>query len=106
VKIKLRDVVSYGASTPADPNRSLADVGAATLELVLNDSLSKTVTARAIAHVSVERTAADHADTSRTASSQAVERAAREWAKRVRERIDAIGSVALNPPDEAPQARD
>jgi hypothetical protein len=98
VKVQLNDVVSFAKpGAPVDQTRALADVGEATLVLELFDSQSKTITARATARVKAERTPEDLAAASQTDNRAVVERAARSWAQRVRERLDEIGSVALNP---------
>ena len=98
VKVQLKDVVSFAKpGAPIDQAKALADVGEATLVLELFDSLSKSITARATARVKAERTPDDRTATSQPDNRAVVERAAREWAKRVRERLDEIGSVALNP---------
>jgi hypothetical protein len=101
-KVQLEDVVSFAKPGAAiDSSRALADVGEATLVLELFDSLSKAITARATARVKAERTAEDQSSTASHDNRAAVERAAQEWAKRVRERLDEIASVALNPEESA-----
>jgi hypothetical protein len=98
VRIKLTDVVSYAGA--ANLNLALADVGEATLVLELYDSMSKTITVRATARVKAEGPR-DDAHAATMATDQIVERAARDWARRIRERLDTIASVELNP-QEAP----
>lgn len=102
VRIHLTDVVSYGGA--ADPNLALADVGEATLVLELYDSMSKTITVRATARVKAERSP-DDARAATMQTDQIVERAARDWAQRIRERLDAIASVELNPQEAPSPAR-
>ena len=71
---------------------AVADIGEATLNMELYDSLSDSIMVRAL-----ERVAAKHdAGTPPTTAADAVQRTATQWASILRERLDAAASIPIN----------
>jgi hypothetical protein len=90
----LLDVVSF--VPPAESGKgellSVADIGEATLNMELYDSISDAIVVRAL-----ERVTAKHdAGAPPTTAADAVQRTATQWATILRERLDAAASIPMN----------
>lgn len=90
----LLDVVSFVPPSASGRNDLLAvaDIGEATLNMELYDSLSDSIMVRAL-----ERVVAKHDEgTPPTTAADAVQRTALQWASILRERLDAAASIPMN----------
>jgi hypothetical protein len=90
----LLDVVSFvpPAASGKGDLLSVADIGEATLNMELYDSISDAIMVRAL-----ERVSAKHdAGTPPTTAADAVQRTATQWATVLRERLDAAASIPMN----------
>ena len=90
----LLDVVSFvpPAASGKGDLLSVADIGEATLNMELYDSISDAIVVRAL-----ERVSAKHdAGTPATTAADAVQRTATQWATILRERLDAAASIPMN----------
>ncbi len=90
----LLDVVSFvpPAASGKGDLLSVADIGEATLNMELYDSISDAIVVRAL-----ERVSAKHdAGTPPTTAAEAVQRTATQWATILRERLDAAASIPMN----------
>jgi hypothetical protein len=90
----LLDVVSFVPPSASGRNDLLAvaDIGEATLNMELYDSLSDSIMVRAL-----ERVSAKHDEgTPPTTAADAVQRTALQWASILRERLDAAAGIPMN----------